>query len=256
MLAIEGVKRVGAPPCEPRAALRHLRASDPVLARTIDSLGPFALELKKARSLFGALSEAIVHQQLHGKAAATIYGRVCALCPRGVPTPEDILAADDGALRGAGLSRSKLLSLRDLAARTQRRELPTLAALRRMPDDEIVERLVPVRGIGRWTVEMLLIFTLGRPDVLPADDYGIRKGFQVAFRKRALPSRDELERRGARWAPYRTFASWYLWRAADRGERAARRPTNKPADARERRSRAKAGMPERGRSASAKARRS
>ena len=212
MLAIEGVKN-GA--LDPRAALRHLRASDPALARVIDTLGPFSLELKKTQSLFGALSEAIVYQQLNGKAAATIYGRVCALCPRKLPTAEHILAASDAALRGAGLSRSKLLSLRDLAERTRSGELPSLAALRRMPDDQIVERLVPVRGIGRWTVEMLLIFRLGRPDVLPADDYGVRKGFQVAFRKRALPTRAELEKRGARWAPYRTVASWYLWRAAN-----------------------------------------
>jgi methylated-DNA-[protein]-cysteine S-methyltransferase len=232
MLAIEGVKSVAAPAqragaqangalgFEPRAALRHLRASDPALARAIERLGPFSLELKKTQSVFGALSEAIVHQQLNGKAAATIYGRVCALCPRGVPTPKHVLAAGDAQLRGAGLSRSKLLSLRDLAARTQSGELPSLAALRRMPDDEIVERLVPVRGIGRWTVEMLLIFRLGRPDVLPADDYGVRKGFQVAFRKRALPTRDELLKRGARWAPYRTAASWYLWRAADAARQA------------------------------------
>jgi methylated-DNA-[protein]-cysteine S-methyltransferase len=232
MLAIEGVRPAAAPRAnaraaangglgfDSRAALRHLCASDPALARAIDGLGPFSLELKKTQSVFGALSEAIVYQQLSGKAAATIYGRVRALCPRKLPTAESILAASDASLRGAGLSRSKLLSLRDLAERTRSGELPGLAALRRMPDDEIVERLVAVRGIGRWTVEMVLIFRLGRPDVLPADDYGVRKGFQVAFRKRALPSRDELLRRGARWAPYRTVASWYLWRAADRARTA------------------------------------
>ncbi|HVH17063.1 MAG TPA: methylated-DNA--[protein]-cysteine S-methyltransferase [Myxococcota bacterium] len=227
MLAIEGVTPAKKEPAangalgfDPRAALRHLRASDPALARVIDTLGAFSLELKKTQSLFGALSEAIVYQQLSGKAAATIYGRVCALCPRKLPTAEHILAASDTALRAAGLSRSKLLSLRDLAERTRSGELPSLAALRRMPDDQIVERLVPVRGIGRWTVEMLLIFRLGRPDVLPVDDYGVRKGFQVAFRKRALPTRVELEKRGARWAPYRTVASWYLWRAADAARQA------------------------------------
>jgi 3-methyladenine DNA glycosylase/8-oxoguanine DNA glycosylase len=115
--------------------------------------------------------------------------------------------------------------LRDLARRAHGGELPSLAAARRMQDEEIVERLVPVRGIGRWTVEMLLIFRLGRPDVLPADDYGVRKGFAVAFRRPELPSRDELLRRGARWSPYRTVASWYLWRAAEQGGR------RQPADA-------------------------
>jgi methylated-DNA-[protein]-cysteine S-methyltransferase len=226
MLAIEGVTAGEAPTAngslgfDPRAALRHLRASDPILGKVIQGLGPFTLELKKTQSLFHALSESIVYQQLNGKAAATIYGRVCALCPRKLPTAEHILAASDAQLRGAGLSRSKLLSLRDLATRTQQGELPTLAALRRMPDDEIVERLVPVRGIGRWTVEMLLIFRLGRPDVLPVDDYGVRKGFQIAFRKRALPSPKDLAKHGARWAPYRTAASWYLWRAADAARKA------------------------------------
>jgi len=203
---------------DPGAATAHLRDSDRALARWIDAAPPFALELKKTPSLFGALAESIVYQQLSGKAAATIYGRLCALCANGrrAPTPERILALSDAKLRSAGLSRGKALALRDLARRAHAGELPSLAAARRMPDEEIVERLVPVRGVGRWTVEMLLIFRLGRPDVLPADDYGVRKGFAVAFRRPELPSRDELLRRGARWSPYRTVASWYLWRAAER----------------------------------------
>jgi 3-methyladenine DNA glycosylase/8-oxoguanine DNA glycosylase len=190
-----------------------VRASDPVLARVIDAVGPFRMEFKKAPGLFGALAESIVYQQLTGKAAATIFGRVRALCPG--PTAERLLSVSDAKLRGAGLSRAKLLSLRDLARKTGDGTIPTLAQVQRMDDAAIVECLTEVRGIGRWTAEMLLIFFLGRPDVLPVDDYGIRKGFAVAFRKRDLPERAEIEKRGARWAPYRTVASWYLWRAAE-----------------------------------------
>jgi 3-methyladenine DNA glycosylase/8-oxoguanine DNA glycosylase len=205
---------------DPGAAVAHLRASDPALARAIDAAGPFHLELRKTSGVFVALAEAIVHQQLTTKAAQTIYGRLCALFPRAQqgPTPEQILRATDEKLRSAGLSRPKRLSLRDLARRAEAGEIPTLARIRRMDDEAIVERLGDVRGIGRWTAEMLLIFRLGRPDVLPVDDYGLRKGFQVAFKKRELPTRQHLEKRGERWKPYRTVASWYLWRAADRAK--------------------------------------
>jgi 3-methyladenine DNA glycosylase/8-oxoguanine DNA glycosylase len=210
---------------DPETALRHLRASDPTLARTLDAVGPFAMTLKRTPSVFVALAEAIVYQQLTGKAAATIYARVCALFPRPHegPTPEAILRASDARLRAAGLSRAKLLALRDLARRARAGEIPTLREVTEMDDDAIVERLTAVRGIGRWTVEMLLMFRLGRPDVLPADDYGVRKGFAAAFRKRTLPSRADLEKHAERWRPYRTVASWYLWRAADRarGEKPA-----------------------------------
>jgi 3-methyladenine DNA glycosylase/8-oxoguanine DNA glycosylase len=195
------------------AAVRHLRTSDPVLARLIDTVGPCRLELKQAPTLFGALAESIVYQQLTGKAAATIFARVCALCPG--PTAERVQAVSDAKLRGAGLSRAKLLALRDLARKTADGTVPTLAQVRRMDDAEVVAGLTEVRGIGRWTAEMLLIFFLGRLDVLPVDDYGIRKGYAVAFRKRTPPERAEIEKRGARWAPYRTVASWYLWRAAE-----------------------------------------
>ena len=198
---------------DPGVAVAHVRASDAALARVIDAVGPFGMQLKKTPSLFGALAEAIVYQQLNGRAAATIFARVCALFPRAHdgPTAEQILRASDDKLRGAGLSRGKLLSLRDLARRSVDGEIPTLAEAGRMADDAIVERLTEVRGIGRWTVEMLLIFRLGRPDVLPADDYGIRKGFATVF-KTKLPDRKAIECRGTRWAPYRTVASWYLWR--------------------------------------------
>jgi methylated-DNA-[protein]-cysteine S-methyltransferase len=226
LLLIEGVRTGGAPePAEagsalafdPKRALRHLRASDPALARVIEAAGPFRLELQRTPSVFVALAEAIVYQQLSGKAAATIFSRVRALFPRAreAPTAQQILRVSDEKLRGAGLSRAKLLALRDLAQKTRSGEIPSLAELRRMPDDVVVERLTQVRGIGRWTAEMFLIFRLGRPDVLPADDYGVRKGFSVAYRKRALPTRKQLEKRGARWQPYRTVASWYLWRAVE-----------------------------------------
>ena len=203
---------------DPRVAVEHLRAADTALAHLIDTVGPFRLQLKKTSSTFAMLAEAIVHQQLTGKAAATIFARVCALFPRAHqgPTAERILRVSDERLRAAGLSRAKVLALRDLAQRARGGELPSLAELQRMEDEAIVERLTRVRGIGRWTVEMLLIFRLGRPDVLPADDYGVRKGFASAFRTRALPARADLEKRGTRWKPYRTVASWYLWRAAER----------------------------------------
>jgi 3-methyladenine DNA glycosylase/8-oxoguanine DNA glycosylase len=202
---------------DPKRAVRHLRASDPKLAQVIDAAGPLRLELQQTPSPFLALAEAIVYQQLNGKAAATIFGRVQGLFPRARDgfTPSHVLRAPDEKLRGAGLSRAKLASLRDLAERTRRGEIPELAELHSMPDDAIVERLTQVRGIGRWTSEMFLIFRLGRPDVLPADDYGVRKGFQLAYRKRSLPTRQQLEKHAEAWRPYRTAASWYLWRALD-----------------------------------------
>jgi len=199
------------------AAIAHLRQVDAALARLIDTVGPFGLRRKGMQSLFVALAEAIVYQQLHGKAAAAIFARLCALFPRTEhgPTPRQILRAPDAKLRGAGLSQAKLLSLRDLARRTLDGEVPTLDEIHALADDDIVERLSRVRGIGRWTAEMLLIFRLGRPDVLPADDYGIRKGFAIAFKKRTLPAPKDVLKRGHAWRPYRTVASWYLWRAAE-----------------------------------------
>ncbi|MDF2698101.1 MAG: methylated-DNA--protein-cysteine methyltransferase [Labilithrix sp.] len=209
---------------DPRAAVEHVRASDPALARIIDTVGPFRMELKRTSSIFGALAEAIVHQQLTGKAAATIFARVCALFPRPHegPSPDQILRVPDEKLRSAGLSRAKMLALRDLAEKVGVGELPSLAEAQRMDDDAIVERLTEVRGVGRWTAEMLLMFRLGRPDVLPVDDYGVRKGFAIALKKRALPAPSELAKYGVKWKPYRTVASWYLWRAVELDERAKR----------------------------------
>ena len=226
LLAIEGARTEAAPTLfdseraflfDPGEALEHVRASDASLARVIDAVGPFRMERKTTSSVFGALAEAIVYQQLNGKAAATIFARICALFPRASngPTPRHILGASDQELRAAGLSRPKLLALRDLAEKTQRRTLPALAELQDMDDEEIIAALTQVRGIGRWTAEMFLMFRLGRPDVLPVDDYGIRKGFAVAFKKRELPTPEAITKRGERWKPYRTLASWYLWRAAE-----------------------------------------
>ncbi len=209
---------------DPVAAVAHLRDADAALARLIDAVGPFRMRVDRTSSLFLALAEAIVYQQLTGKAAATIFARVQALFPRpheGLH-PAHIQRASDVKLRGAGLSRNKLLSLRDLAEKTVAGVLPSLEDVHALDDEAIIERLTQVRGIGRWTVEMLLIFRLGRADVLPVDDYGVRKGFAVAFRKRELPTAAELERRGARWKPFRSVASWYLWRAAERAKKVVR----------------------------------
>jgi DNA-3-methyladenine glycosylase II len=199
-------------------AVAHLRQSDPALAPILDQAGPFAMELKKARSVFAALAEAIVYQQLSNKAAATIFGRLCAHFPRGSTglTPERLLALSDARIRGAGISRPKLKSLRDLARRSAAGEVPTLAAARRMADAAIVERLVAVHGIGPWSAEMFLMFYLGRPDVLPLDDYSLRKAYATAFRKHALPSRESLQKAGEKWRPYRTVASWYLWQTLNK----------------------------------------
>ena len=226
LLSIEGAQANGQPALfdgdgafgfDPKVAVEHVRASDAALARIIDAVGPFRMELKKTPSIFVALAEAIVYQQLTGKAAATIFARACALFPHAHegPTAEQILRTSDEKLRAAGLSRPKVLALRDLARRAADGKIPTLTEVHHMEDAAIIERLTEVRGIGRWTVEMLLIFRLGRPDVLPADDYGIRKGFAIAFKKRELAARQDLEKRGARWKPYRTVASWYLWRAVE-----------------------------------------
>jgi len=205
---------------DPAIAVEHLRASDEAMARLIDAVGPFRMQLKQARSIFVALAEAIVYQQLNGRAAASIFARVCALFPvaQGL-TAEQVLRVSDRKLRGAGLSNSKLLSIRYLARKAVDGEIPTLAEAHRMDDEMLIERLTQVRGIGRWTVEMLLISRLGRPDVLPVDDYGIRAGFAAAFRKRKFPGPKDLVKPGAKWKPYRTVASWYLWRAADRAKK-------------------------------------
>jgi DNA-3-methyladenine glycosylase II len=201
---------------DPEQAVRLLRKADPHLAKVIKQAGPFTHRPEKLQSPFHALLRAIVYQQLHGKAAATILGRVVALCPgRGGPKAEQLLGISDELLRGAGLSRNKMLAVKDLATKSLDGTVPTLARLRKMSDEEIMSRLIQVRGIGPWTVEMMLIFRLGRPDVLPVSDFGVRKGFMITYGKRKMPTPKQLLAHGERWRPYRSVASWYMWRAAD-----------------------------------------
>ncbi len=204
-------------PYDAGAALAHLRTCDAPLARLVERVGPYRLRLKRTPSLFAALAESIVYQQLNGRAAASIHARLCALFPNAHhgPDPGLLLRMSDARLLGAGLSNGKLAALRDLARRTLDGDLPTLEQAQSMDDEALVESLTQVRGIGRWTVEMLLMFRLGRPDVLPVDDYGVRQGFALTFRSRSGAQRDALARRGERWRPYRSVASWYLWRAVD-----------------------------------------
>ena len=210
-------------PFDPKKAIAHLRVGDPKLAALIDRVGPFTLRLDDSVTPFESLLESILYQQLHGKAAATIHRRVREYFG-GDPAPQLLLDTPDEPLRAAGVSGNKIKALRDLAAKTLDGTVPTHAAILKMPDADIVERLIEVRGIGSWTVEMLLIFRLGRPDVLPVTDYGVRKGFALTFQRvpksrpleaADLPKPDVLFRRGQRWAPYRSVASWYLWRACD-----------------------------------------
>ena len=221
------------PPRYDRAlALAELSARDPRLARLIDRAGPFTLTLSQTQSPFEALLRSIIYQQLHGKAAAAIHAKLLASFadpgPSGVlaphPTAQHLLDAPNDQLRAAGLSHNKALALRDLAAKTLDGTVPTLARIRRMTDQDIIDHLIQVRGIGKWTVEMFLIFRLGRPDVLPTSDYGVRKGFALTFGKLKptdkvtpadLPKPAIMEARGKRWHPWCSVASWYLWRACD-----------------------------------------
>jgi 3-methyladenine DNA glycosylase/8-oxoguanine DNA glycosylase len=200
-------------PFSARSAVLHLAQSDARLAAVIERAGPFRLALQP-HPTFRYLLRAIVYQQLNGKAARTIHGRVIELIGAR-QRPADLLAQDDAALRGAGLSRSKLAAVRDLAERAASGALPTRARLLCMDDEEVIERLCEVRGIGRWSAQMLLMFNLGRPDVLPVGDFGVRNGYRVMMRARELPEPEVLERRAERWRPYRSVASWYLWRAVE-----------------------------------------
>jgi len=197
-----------------------LRASHPRMAELIARSRRYNITPAVSIRPFDALAESIAYQQLSGKAAATIFGRVRALYPkRKWLDPEQLLATPDETLRAAGLSRAKTAALKDLAAKTIDGTVPTGRALIRMSDDEIITRLTAVRGIGRWTVEMLLLFDLGRPDVWPVDDYGVRKGFAKTFGRRKLPTSKQLMKFGEKWRPYRSAAAWYFWRALDTPEK-------------------------------------
>ena len=202
-------------PFDTSAAIAALREADPALGRAIDNFGPFAMRRQAMRTPFEALLRAIVYQQLSGRAAGAIHARVLALFEGGRPTPRALATMSEERLRQAGLSRAKAAAARDLAEKTLARVVPGGRALRGMPDDEVVARLVQVRGVGRWTVEMLLMSHLARPDVLPATDLGIRRGFARIQGLEELPEPADLLAHGERWRPWRTVASWYLWRAAD-----------------------------------------
>lgn len=196
-----------------RDAANHIARRDRKLGRIIRANAQAEFTLRRLQSPFHALMRAIVYQQLSGKAAATIHGRLCALMPR--VSAANLLTLDDAAIRGAGISGGKMKAIRDLARRTVAGEIPGFAKLQRMPDDEIIERLTAVHGVGRWTVEMLLIFDLGRPDVLPVGDLGVQKGLAIAHKLPKLPTPDELTQTAERWRPFRTVGSWYCWRATD-----------------------------------------
>ena len=195
------------------AAHRHL-ARDPVMRRLIRRHGACGLECRRW-SPYEALTRAIAHQQLNGRAAQTILTRFVALFGNGrFPTPADVLATHPLRLRSAGFSRAKVRAIKDIARHALAGTVPTRRAAAPLGDEELIERLIAIRGVGRWTVEMLLIFTLGRPDVLPVDDFGVREGYRRASGKRSRPTPKALRKLGERWKPYRSVAAWYLWRAA------------------------------------------
>jgi DNA-3-methyladenine glycosylase II len=216
-------------PFDPDEAIAHLRSKDAKLGALIDRAGAFTLKLDPAPSPFESLLESILYQQLHGKAAATIHRRVREYF-KGDPSPQALIDTPDEPLRAAGVSGNKIKAMRDLAAKTLDGTVPSHAAIKKMSDADIVERLTEVRGIGPWTVEMLLMFRMGRPDVLPVTDYGVRKGYALTFMRLPksrpveaadLPKPDIVTKRGERWRPFRSVASWYLWRACDMAKNTA-----------------------------------
>ena len=227
--------RARSPRYDSSLAVLELAEKDAMLGRLMVRAGPFALKVATGQTPFAALLQSIVYQQLHGKAAAAIHARLLAgfaepledgrtKHPSTCPTAEHLLAAPNEQLRLAGLSHNKALAIRDLAAKTLDGTVPSLRKIRTMDDEAIIEHLTQVRGIGRWTAEMFLIFRLGRPDILPVGDYGVRKGFALTFGKLKrqgkvcpadLPKPAEMEKRAAKWHPWCSVASWYLWRACD-----------------------------------------
>ncbi len=197
-------------------AIKHLTQADKVLGRLIKKIGPCGWKPDKRRSPFEALVQSVAYQQLNGTAAATIFGRVKALYPgRRFPSPEELIATPDESLRGAGLSRAKVAAIKDIAAKTLTGVVPTSRAIAQMDSDLILTQLTTIRGVGPWTVEMLLMFKLGRVDILPTTDYGVRKGFALTYNLKDLPTPAALLAHGEKWRPYRSIATWYLWRALD-----------------------------------------
>ena len=209
-----------------RQAVQHLSREE-AWAALIARIGRPRMEIERDRNPYEALMRAIAHQQLHGTAARAILGRFEALYPDGrFPAPAQVLGTPDAALRGCGFSASKIASLRDISTRALDGTVPTRRQAVRLSDAELIERLTSIRGVGRWTVEMLLIFTLGRQDVLPVDDYGVRDGYRALYELSDQPKPRELAAIGEAWAPFRSFAAWYPWRASDEAKR-ARQPTSR-----------------------------
>jgi DNA-3-methyladenine glycosylase II len=199
-----------------RKIIAHLSGVDSVMRDLIAAAGPYRIRVDAACPPFQVLARAIAHQQLNGTAANTILGRFVASCGDGsFPTPQAVLAANETVLRAAGFSFAKIASLRDLAAKTLEGVVPSREVLIELENEVIIERLTQVRGIGRWTVEMMLMFHLRRPDVLPVDDFGVRNGFRLAYGLRKMPVPRALHLYGVRWGPHRTAAAWYLWRAVE-----------------------------------------
>jgi DNA-3-methyladenine glycosylase II len=229
------INQPSALPFDLATATKHLCACDEILAELVLNTAPFQAEMEAHQSPYEALLEAIAYQSISGKAAATIFGRIKALSATGgIPTQWEILKFRSQALRKAGLSGAKVLAMKDLAKKTIEGIVPSMEDAEKMSDEELVKRLVSVRGVGVWTVEMFLIFRLGRPDVLPIHDLGVQKGWSVAYKKKHKPRPKELLLFGERWRPYRTVASWYMWRAFQRAGYAAtnkirhHKPTRKP----------------------------
>ena len=206
------------------AAIKHLSAADPVMRKLIAEIGACKLESENKRSPFQSLVQAVAHQQLNGTAANTILTRFIKLFPkRKFPRPEDLASVTDEQIRACGFSFSKIAAIRDIAAKTLDGTIPSSRKIEKLSDEEIIERLTAARGVGRWTVEMLLIFQLGRADVLPVDDFGVRNGFRLAYKKREMPKPKDLLKFGQRWRPHGTTAAWYLWRAADAAKSAKKK---------------------------------
>jgi DNA-3-methyladenine glycosylase II len=199
----------------PTPAIRHLRNSDPRFVEWIDRIGTLELPMPPVREPYVALLESIAHQQLAGAAARAIWTRVMGLFADGVPCPKRLAEMTEVELRAAGLSRSKALAMKDICARVNAGKIPSTALIAQMSDADIYAQLMEARGVGMWTVDMLMLFTLCRPDVMPVTDYGVRKGFQVLYRKRALPSPKQLLKHSQKWQPHRSVAALYLWRIAE-----------------------------------------
>ena len=203
----------------PLRAINHLRGSDQRLREWIDRIGVLQLPASEARETHLALLEAIAHQQLAGAAARAIWNRVLALFEGGVLSPGRLVEMSEAHLRTAGLSRAKAASMRDICTRVLAGKIPGAALIAQMSDGEIYEQLMDIRGVGAWTVDMLMLFTLCRPDIMPVTDYGVRKGFQILYRKRALPTPKQLLKESEKWRPHRSVAALYLWRIAESAKR-------------------------------------